>query len=95
MKTNNNIMKTTYIFMGLFVLLAGYFIGYILIQSKQDINNTYKCSTMAFDPDNTQEYDETDENNIGYFIKNTYAPLVLDDLPNVTNITLPTNVRTF
>ena len=41
MKTNNNIMKTTYIFMGLFVLLAGYFIGYILIQSKYDINNTY------------------------------------------------------
>ena len=41
MKINNNIMKTTYIFMGLFVLLAGYFIGYILIQSKQDINNTY------------------------------------------------------
>ena len=41
MKTNNNIMKTTYIFMGLFVLLAGYFIGYLLIQSKYDINNTY------------------------------------------------------
>ena len=41
MKTNNNIMKTTYIFMGLFILLAGYFIGYILIQSKYDINNTY------------------------------------------------------
>ena len=41
MKTNNNIMKTTYIFMGLFILLVGYFIGYILIQSKQDINNTY------------------------------------------------------
>lgn len=41
MKTNNNIMKTTYIFMGLFILLAGYFLGYILIQSKQDINNTY------------------------------------------------------
>lgn len=41
MKTNNNIMKTTYIFMGLFILLASYFVGYILIQSKHDINNTY------------------------------------------------------
>ena len=41
MKTNNNIMKTTYIFMGLFALLAVYLIGYILTQGKKDINNTY------------------------------------------------------
>ena len=41
MKTNNNIMKTTYIFMGLFALLGVYLIGYILTQGKKDINNTY------------------------------------------------------
>lgn len=41
MKNNNNIMKTTYIFTGLFVLLAVYLIGYIVLQSKKDINNTY------------------------------------------------------
>ena len=39
MKTNNNIMKTTYIFMGLFALLAVYLVGYILTQGKTDINN--------------------------------------------------------
>lgn len=41
MKNNNNIMKTTYIFTGLFVLLAVYLVGYIVLQSKKDINNTY------------------------------------------------------
>lgn len=41
MKNNNNIMKTTYIFTGLFVLLAVYLVGYIILQSKKDINNTY------------------------------------------------------
>ena len=41
MKINNNIMKATYIFAGLFALLAVYLIGYILLQSKEDINNTY------------------------------------------------------
>lgn len=41
MKMNNNILKTTYIFTGLFVLLIGYLIGYILLESDEDINNPY------------------------------------------------------
>ena len=41
MKNNNNIMKTTYIFTGLFMLLAIYLVGYVVFQSKKDINNTY------------------------------------------------------
>lgn len=53
-----------------------------------DINSTYACSPMSFDPDNTNIYDETDANNIGYFIKNTYAPKV--KLIETSNITLPT-----
>lgn len=41
MKMNNNILKTTYVFIGLFVILIVYHIGYILIQSDEDINNSY------------------------------------------------------
>ena len=55
----------------------------------RDINSTYTCSTMAFDPNSTNKYDESDSNNIGYFIKNTYAPLVVKSLPGTTNVTLP------
>ena len=45
---------------------------------------------MKLDPDNTNVYDEEDSNNIGYFIKKTYKPLVESSLPGSTNITLPT-----
>ena len=55
-----------------------------------DINSTYTCSPMAFDPDNTNVYNETDSNNIAYFIKNTYAPLVTTSLPNTINVSMPT-----
>jgi len=47
------------------------------------------CNTMVFSS-TTNEYDEEDPNNIGYFIKYTYAPLVTKVLPGTTNITLPT-----
>jgi len=56
----------------------------------RDINSIYKCSTMAFDSDNTKTYNQSDNNNIGYFIKNTYAPLVTTSLPGTSNVTLPT-----
>lgn len=55
-----------------------------------NINDTYNCSTLAFDSDNTNIYDENDSNNIGYFIKYIYEPLVTSVLPSTTNITLPT-----
>lgn len=55
-----------------------------------DIDENYACSTMAYDTDNTNIYDENDSNNIGYFIKNTYSPLVTASLPGTTNITIPT-----
>lgn len=41
MKMNNNILKTTYVFAGLFFLLIVYLICYILLQSEEDINNPY------------------------------------------------------
>ena len=56
----------------------------------RDINSTYTCSTIVFDSNSTNKYDESDSNNIGYFIKNTYAPLVVKSLPGTTNVTLPT-----
>ena len=56
----------------------------------RDINSTYTCSTMAFDSDNTNAYNEDDSNNIGYFIKNTYKPIVTTILPGTTDVTLPT-----
>ena len=51
---------------------------------------SFWCSPMAFDSDGTNSYDESDANNVGYFIKNIYAPRVSSSLPNTTNITLPT-----
>lgn len=41
MKMNNNIMKTTYVFIGLFMLLIVYLLGYVIIKSDEDINNPY------------------------------------------------------
>lgn len=41
MKMNNNILKTTYVFTGLLVLLICYLLGYILLKSDEDINNSY------------------------------------------------------
>ena len=58
-------------------------------QFREYRSGDFTCSTMPFDPDGTTTYDESDENNIGYFIKNTYAPLVTKNLPGTTNITLP------
>lgn len=55
-----------------------------------NINSTYICSARAFDPNNTNTYSETDSNNIGYFIKNTYAPKVTAALPGTTTVTIPT-----
>jgi len=55
-----------------------------------NIDSNYTCSPMAFDSDNTNKYDESDSNNIGYFIKNTYAPKVKALLPGTTEVTLPT-----
>jgi len=55
-----------------------------------NINSTYECSRMAFDLDKTTTYDENDSNNIGYFIKNTYTPLVTSALPGTINVTLST-----
>lgn len=56
----------------------------------RDINGNFNCSTMAFDSNNTQTYDENDSNNIGYFIKNTYTLNVTKLLFETKNITLPT-----
>ena len=41
MKMNNNIMKTTYVFIGLFMLLIVYLLGYVILKSGEDINNPY------------------------------------------------------
>ena len=55
-------------------------------------SGTSDCG-MAFDTDGTNVYDETDSNNIGYFIKNTYSSLVTAALSGTTNVTLPTAVQ--
>lgn len=60
------------------------------IEDPQYKGSYYMCSTREFDYDGTNVYDENDSNNVGYFIKNTYAPLVQAALPGTTNITLPT-----
>lgn len=41
MNMNKNILKTTYIFVGLFLILIIYLQGYIFLKSKDDINNPY------------------------------------------------------
>lgn len=41
MKMNNNILKTTYVFIGLFTLMIVYLLVYIITQSDNDINNPY------------------------------------------------------
>ena len=38
---NNNILKTTYVFIGLFTLMIVYLLVYIITQSDNDINNPY------------------------------------------------------
>ena len=53
-------------------------------------SKSYWCSPRAFDSDFKNIYDENDSNNIGYFIKNIYSPLVSKEMPGVTNISLPT-----
>lgn len=60
------------------------------VEDQKYKGNYYMCSTREFDYDSTSVYDEDDSNNIGYFIKNTYAPLVQASLPGTTNVTLPT-----
>lgn len=40
-KMNDNILKTTYVFIGLFTLLAVYLLVYLFTDSKEDINNSY------------------------------------------------------
>ena len=40
-KMNNNILKATYIFVGLFVILAVYLLVYLFTDSREDINNSY------------------------------------------------------
>jgi len=60
------------------------------LNSDGTYNIEYDNNPIAFDPDNTNEYDESDSNNIGYFIKNTYAQKVIKSLPGTTNVTLPT-----
>lgn len=40
-KTSKNIMQITYIFIGLFVLLLGYFVYFIAMDSNEVINNSY------------------------------------------------------
>ncbi len=40
-RMNDNILKTTYVFTGLFVILAIYLIIYIFTDGREDINNTY------------------------------------------------------
>ena len=52
-------------------------------------NSTNKCSTMVFDADGTNIYDEEDDNNIGYLIKHVYGPQVIDNLPGTTDVTIP------
>lgn len=41
MKMNNNISKTMYVFIVIFLLIIGYFLSYVLIEGKDDINNPY------------------------------------------------------
>ncbi len=53
-------------------------------------NSTYECNPIEFDIDNTNIYDETDSNNIGYFIHNVYTPKVIQSLPGTIGISLPT-----
>jgi hypothetical protein len=55
-----------------------------------NINSKYHCSPIAFDTDGTITYNESDNNNIGYFIKNVYESKVLSSLSGTTNVTLPT-----
>lgn len=38
---NSNILKITYVFVGLFTILAGYLMVYLFTDSKDDINNSY------------------------------------------------------
>lgn len=40
-RMNDNILKTTYVFMGLFAILAIYLIIYLFTDGREDINNTY------------------------------------------------------
>ncbi len=40
-RMNDNILKTTYVFIGLFTLLAVYLLIYLFTDSKDDINNSY------------------------------------------------------
>lgn len=54
----------------------------------RDINSTYVCSAMDFGTNNT--YNESDTSNIGYFMKNTYKPLVTSSLNGTNSVTLPT-----
>lgn len=56
----------------------------------RDINSTSGCSTRAYDSSNVNYYSETSTTNVGYFIKNTYEPLLLSLLPESTDITIPT-----
>lgn len=55
-----------------------------------NINSNPICSPMIFDGDNTNVYDSTDSNNIGYFIKNTYESIINSSLSGITSIGLPT-----
>ena len=48
MKMNDNIMKTTYVFIGLFALLIVYLLGYVLLKSDEDINNPYNKRQNLF-----------------------------------------------
>ena len=59
----------------------------------KDIDSNYVCSPMAFDSDNTNSYNESDSNNIGYFMKNIYEPLVINQLPGTTSVTLPSTTQ--
>lgn len=40
-KMNDNILKTTYVFIGLFTILAVYLLVYLFTDSREDINNSY------------------------------------------------------
>lgn len=78
------------------VLLSDYNLnsdGSYNVECGRDINSTYTCSTIAFDDDNTNDYDESDSNNVGYFIKNIYEPLVIESLPGTTYVSLPTAMQ--
>ena len=59
-------------------------------QCGRDIDGDYECSTIAYDLNGDLPYDINDENNIGYFINNTYMPLVTQSLPGTINVTIPT-----